>query len=259
MHNKVFIAVLSLFVAIDVGLCYLALTITPLKLKRNVFTFQYGEEISTNVSDYVTANDSILKSVTLNIKDVSTNVGIYNASVSYFDKTYPFEIHVIDTIKPKASLKKVQWHIVVGEEINAKDLVENVEDFSSTTIYFLDEESNERSESVSYIQEGSYIERIIVEDAHGNQSAALRVKIIVGKQDEKPTFEGISNLIIKAGENIELSEGVRALDSEDGDITSKINIYGTIDVNIPGDYSIIYSVEDSNGNKTIVTRDITDE
>ena len=91
------------------------------------------------------------------------------------------------------------------------------------------------------------------------EGSTCNYKKAVGKQDEKPIFEGISNLIIKAGENIELSEGVRALDSEDGDITSKINIYGTIDVNIPGDYSIIYSVEDSNGNKTIVTRVITVE
>ena len=259
MQNKIMLAVLCLFIAMDVGLCYLALTITPLKLKRNVFTFQFGEEISTNVGDYVTANEQILESVTLNIKDVCPEVGTYNASVSYFNKTYPFEIHIIDTIKPKATLKKVQWHIVVGESIKAEELVENVEDVSSTTIYFLDDETNEKNESLAYTQAGSYIERLIVEDSHGNQSAALRVKIIVGQQNEKPTFEGISDLIIKLGEKVDLAEGVRALDVEDGDITDKMSIYGTIDVNTPGDYSIVYSVEDSHGNKTVITRTITVE
>lgn len=256
MHNKVILIVLAFFIVIEAGLCILALNITPLKLKRNVFTFQYGEEISSNVGDYVIANESILESISLNIKDVSMDVGVYQASVSYFDKTYPFEIHIIDTIKPKAELKQIEWDILVGEEIFAKDLVTNIEDKSSTTIYFLDEDTDEKNESLTFLEQGSYVEKIIVEDVHGNHSAALRVKIVVGVFDAKPVIQGISDMVVKLGENIDLSAGVKAIDSEDGDITSHMVILGYVDVHTVGEYSVTYSVEDSKGNVTSVVRTI---
>ena len=55
MQNKIIISILSGFILVDVLLIYLALTISPIKLRRNSFTYQYGEEISTNVVDYVDA------------------------------------------------------------------------------------------------------------------------------------------------------------------------------------------------------------
>jgi len=259
MKNRVIIAILCGFICIDIALCYLVLTITPLKLKRNVFTYQYGEKISSNVEDYVIANASVIESLKLNIKNVSTEVGQYKASISYFNKEYPFEIHIVDTIKPKAQLKQVQWNILIGEKIYAKNLVTKVEDSSATTIYFLDEKTGEKKESISFNQEGSYIERIVVEDVHGNQSAALRVKIVVGKNDVKPVIEGANDVFIQMGENIDLSEGVKAIDDEEGDITSKMKIIGAVDVNKPGDYRITYVVEDSDGNVSKVVRIITVE
>lgn len=259
MKNKVIIIILCSFICVDIALCYLVLTITPLKLKRNVFTYQYGEKISTNVEDYVIANAAIIESLKLNMKDVSNEVGKYKASISYFDKTYPFEVHVIDTIKPKAQLKQVQWNILIGEKIYARDLVSKVEDSSTTTIYFINEKTDKKEKFLSFSKEGSYIERIIVEDAHGNQSAALRVKIVVGKNDIKPVIEGANDVFIRIGENIDLKAGVRAIDDEEGDITSKMKIIGAVDINKPGDYRVTYIVEDSDGNITKVVRIITVE
>lgn len=256
MRNRIIFLIFIFFIIIEVSLCLIAVNITPVKLKRNVFTFQYGEAISTNVADYVIANDNIIKDITLNITDVSTEVGNYNASVSYFDKVFNFEIHIIDTIKPKAELKKVEWHILIGEEIYARKLIKNIEDYSKTTVYFYDEETKTKSESLSFSNEGSYIERILVEDAHGNQSAVLRVKIVVGKVDSKPTIEGVGNITIRKGESIDLLDGVRAIDVEDGDITSSLQVIGTIDVNTPGDYYITYIVSDERNNITTVIRTI---
>ena len=75
MQNKIIISILSGFILVDVLLIYLALTISPIKLRRNSFTYQYGEEISTNVVDYVDANPSVLESVKLDLSHVSTEVG----------------------------------------------------------------------------------------------------------------------------------------------------------------------------------------
>ena len=132
MQNKIIITILSCFIMIDVILIYLTLTIIPIKLKRNCFTFEYGEEISTKVEDYVNANDSILESIKLNMKGVSTEVGLYHASIEYFGEVYDFDIEIVDTIKPKVQLKKVEFEIGLGKNVKAKDLIKEIKDYSKT-------------------------------------------------------------------------------------------------------------------------------
>lgn len=256
MQNKIIITILSSFILIDAILIYLALTISPIKLKRNCFTYEYGEEISTKVEDYVNANDSVLKSIKLNMKGVSTEVGLYHASVEYFGKVYPFEIEVVDTIKPKVQLKKVEFNIIVGEKIKAEDLIKEVKDESKTYVYFYNEETEQYVESKSYASEGSYIERIVVKDDHGNQSASLRVKIVVSKNHVKPTIQGIDDVTIKVNTEFNPLEGVYASDDIEGDITYRINVEGSVNTLFVGEYQLIYSVSDSEGNMTRKTRKV---
>ena len=82
-------------------------------LKRNHFTYEYGEVISTNPADYLNANDNILLNVKLDLSAVSNQVGIYNASASYNNKVFNFEVEIKDTLKPKVELKKVEYDINV--------------------------------------------------------------------------------------------------------------------------------------------------
>lgn len=257
MQNKLIITVLSVFVAVDILLIYLTLTITPLKLKRNCFTYEYGETISTKVEDYVNANPSILKSVKLNIKLVSTEVGKYPASVEYFGETYPFEIEVVDTSKPKVQLKKVEWNIKLGEKIKAKNLIEKIEDNSKTTVYFYDQETKEKVKEKTYTAEGSYIERIIVEDSYKNQSAVLRVKIVVSADYNAPVIKGIEDIQLTVGSYFDALEGVRVFDDVDGDMTSQLKVEGSVDVNQVGVYSLTYRVSDHSGNVRKKVRKVT--
>lgn len=256
MQNKLIISILSIFVLIDILLIYLALTISPIKLKRNCFTYEYGESISTKVEDYVNANPSILESVKLNIKNVSTEVGKYQASIQYFDEVYPFEIEVVDTIKPKVQLKQVEIHIDVGEIVKAKKLIKKIEDQSKTTVYFYDDKTKEKVKQKAYNAEGSYIERIVVEDSHKNQSAALRVKIVVSSDHVLPRIEGIYDIEIVMGSYFDPMNGVRATDDTDGDITSRVVVDGIVDTQQVGEYSIIYRVSDAAGNVKKVTRKV---
>ena len=247
MQNKIIVSILSFFILVDVLLIYLALTISPIKLKRNVFTFQYGQDIPTDVSEYVNANHSVLENVKLDLSHVSKEVGKYQASITYFNETQYFEIVVEDTIKPKFQLKKVEWHIQIGETLEAKDLIQNVEDHSQTEVYFYNEKTQEKSKTKSFQMEGTQIERIIVEDKHGNQSSALRVKVVVEKNKRPPVIEGIEDL----------KAGVKATDDIEGDITSRIIINGQVDNQTPGVYEIMYTVSDKDGNTTQQMRTIT--
>lgn len=257
MQNKIIVSILSLFIFVDALLIYLVLTISPIKLRRNSFTYQYGEEISTHVADYVDANPSVLDNVKLDLSGVSTEVGTYQASIEYFHEKQSFQIIVIDSVKPKVQLKQVQWTIQLGQTVKAKDLIQKIEDKSQTTVYFYDEKTQQKSKSKSYNLEGSYIERIIVVDEHGNQSAALRVKIVVEKNKVLPKISGVKDVTIHIGEDIDLKKGITASDDIEGDVTSRIIIEGTVNNQIAGEYQIVYTVSDNAGNIAKAVRKVT--
>jgi len=257
MQNKIICSILAGFMIIDALLIYLALTISPIKLKRTSFHYEYGEDISTDVSYYVNANESVLESVKLNLSQVSPEVGTYQASIEYFGEVQTFEIVVEDTIKPKVQLKKVEWHIQLGETIKASDLIKEIQDFSATTVYFYDEEKQEKYESKSYSLVGSYVERIIVEDSHHNQSASLRVKIVVETNKVPPKLNGVDPLVIGVGEDYDLLAGVSAIDDIEGDITDRMIVEGTVNNFVVGEYKVVYMVSDSVGNTTKRIRKVT--
>ncbi|MEG0275688.1 MAG: DUF5011 domain-containing protein [Coprobacillus sp.] len=257
MQNKIITSILSMFLLVDVLLVYLALTVSPIKLKRLVFTYEYGEKISTDVGFYVNANPTILKSVKLNLSHVSTNVGKYQASIEYSGKKETFEVQVVDTVKPKVQLKKVEWKIQLGKSIKAQDLIEKVEDQSKTSVYFYDEETKTKSKQKSYNQEGSYIEKIIVEDEHKNQSASYRVKIVVETNKVLPIITGANDITIKVSEAFDPLKDIKATDDIEGDITSRMIHEGVVNNQLPGVYQIVYTVSDNAGNIGKVVRKVT--
>lgn len=256
MQNKIIVAILSGFILVDVLLIYLALTISPIKLKRTSFVYEYGEEIPVNIDNYVNANESVLENVKLDLSHVSTEVGTYKASIEYFGEKQNFEIQIVDTIKPKAQLKKVQFNIQVGTMIRARDLVETIQDKSQTTVYFYNKDTGEKERIKTYDFEGSYIERIIVEDDYGNQSAVLRVKIVVEMNRVLPVIQGVDDLEIKVGETVDLLKGISAIDDLEGNITSRMKIEGVVDNQTPGIYHIVYTVSDEEGNVARVVRKV---
>ncbi|MGL5021078.1 MAG: immunoglobulin-like domain-containing protein [Mycoplasmatales bacterium] len=93
------------------------------------------------------------------------------------------------------------------------------------------------------------------------------VDIVDGLPNGKPTLSGLNEEIIKQGQSIDLKAGVFANDLEDGDITNKI-VYPTNSTIISrlfrsvldtttltvGTHELVYSITDSDGNKTSETR-----
>lgn len=151
----------------------------------------------------------------------------------------------------------MQWNIQLGQTIKAESLIKNIEDRSQTEVYFYDEKSKQKSKSKSYNVEGSYIEKIVVEDEHGNQSSALRVKIVVEANKVLPEINGVKDITIKVGEKIDLLKGITAIDDLEGDITSRIIVEGTVNSEEPGDYQIVYTVKDNAGNVGKKVRKVT--
>ncbi len=83
----------------------------------------------------------------------------------------------------------------------------------------------------------------------------ITVKETVNNND--PYFIGVDDKSINQGDDFDLSAGVKAFDQEDGEISNKIIIKGTIDSNVAGKYNIEYSVTDNNMSTIKVNRQIT--
>ncbi|EGT3944934.1 TPA: DUF5011 domain-containing protein [Clostridioides difficile] len=94
-------------------------------------------------------------------------------------------------------------------------------------------------------------------DKNGNVSKTIH-HLITGKYDTNyiPVIKGLTSKRVKEGESFNPLAGVTAYDVEDGDITNKIQIIGSVDTNKNGKYQLIYKVEDSQGNIREVKRNI---
>lgn len=72
------------------------------------------------------------------------------------------------------------------------------------------------------------------------------------KNEVFPTISA-KNMRIKQGTNFNIKDHVSATDNKDGDISSKIIFYGTVNTNVKGLYEIRCVVRNSYGLKTVKT------
>jgi len=86
-----------------------------------------------------------------------------------------------------------------------------------------------------------------VKDSSGNKATAKREIYYDDDICPEITLEGGEEYVVTEGEPY-VDPGYTALDNADGDISAKVQIEGTIDINIPGEYIFKYSVRDSYDN-----------
>lgn len=102
---------------------------------------------------------------------------------------------------------------------------------------------------------GEYTLKYSAPDKSGNVTIANRIITVV--DTGAPIISGADNKAINLLEELDLRDGVTAIDDIDGDLTDSIIIEGMVDNTIPGDNTIVYSVEDKSKNKSTVNRVIT--
>ena len=69
------------------------------------------------------------------------------------------------------------------------------------------------------------------------------------ESNEAPIIN-VSDKTITQGDTFNSKDGITAIDKEDGNLTDKITVSGTVDNDKVGTYTLTYSVEDSKGSKT---------
>ena len=69
------------------------------------------------------------------------------------------------------------------------------------------------------------------------------------------TLKGQNMMTIKVGEHYQES-GYEAIDKEEGDISSKVSVKSTLNIDIPGTYQITYTITNKKGDKKLWQRAI---
>lgn len=85
----------------------------------------------------------------------------------------------------------------------------------------------------------------------------LGKQLLFGTQNAAPEIKGATDKTINQGDTFNALTGVTATDAEDGDLTSKIKVTGTVDTSKQGVYPLTYTVTDAANETTTVDRKIT--
>lgn len=94
-----------------------------------------------------------------------------------------------------------------------------------------------------------------ITDSDGN--LVEKTITITIKENSNPVIQG-NDVILDSGEVFNPLKWVTAIDNEDGILDSKIEVISNnVNINVPGRYSVTYSVTDSDNNTTTLTLNIT--
>ncbi|WP_036082759.1 immunoglobulin-like domain-containing protein, partial [Listeria cornellensis] len=101
---------------------------------------------------------------------------------------------------------------------------------------------------------GVYHVTYSVTDSDGNTTTkTIQVTILT---NDAPVIT-TSDVYLKAGDTFNPLDGITASDLEDGDLTSSIQVVSSnVNMKSEGLYAVVYSVTDSDGNTTTVTRHV---
>lgn len=145
---------------------------------------------------------------------------------------------------------------VTDKTIEAGSIFRSLEGISAT-----DQDGNTLEVTYSGIVDpntvGEYVLTYKATDDYG-LSATETCTITVIKTDKSaPLLTGAGDVEIVVGGSFDKTAGVSAIDTVDGNLTSKIEITGDVDTFVPGTYKVNYSVKDEAGNEAKKERTVT--
>lgn len=160
-----------------------------------------------------------------------------------FEKSGTRTVHVIDTTPPEITLLTdpayftLPGHAYVEEGFTAADNYDA--DMTDWVVRWVQEDG------VHYK----------VSDFSGNVTEVVRPIVYSDPVAPELTLLGKQTTIVVQGKKY-IEAGCTALDNFDGDLTAAVTVSGKVDVKTLGTYELQYSVADSSGNASTVTRTV---
>ena len=162
--------------------------------------------------------------------------GEYDIAINCNGREFTSRLQIIDNIPPKADI--IQQEIWLGEELDADNFVENIEDHSEVTVSY--------KERPDFNNVGSQEVSILLMDASGNQTE-LKAPLIILEDTEPPVIKGDNEKLVYIGEKVSYRKYVTVTDNRDEDVDLDIDS-SAVNLKKPGSYPVIYKATDSSGN-----------
>ena len=206
----------------------------------------YGKELYQEMGATATVNG---KQLDVRIEGTVDNakLGVYKityyAEYLWLSATAEREVHVLDTTAPVIELTTKDGHFTKPGEPYEEEGFTATDDYDGDITHLV-----ERTEA-----DGKVIYKVT--DSSGNETMIIRTIEYADVVPPEIVLKGETSLTLTEGGTY-TEPGFTATDDVDGDITDRVEISGAVDCDTPGTYTITYTVKDSFGNVTTVTRTV---
>lgn len=210
--------------------------------------YEYGDEVSRDIADYLTGTDWSVHLGELDLSEVNeAETGIYEAVVRHGRETFFYRIEIRDTVPPEILWKENQVYLATDRDYATSDVIAGLQDVDrEAESFFL--EADEPCHELRFDSVGEYTLEICARDRAGNETKG-EVRVIV---DTPPSLTGIRDFYLVPGSEPDYREEVAAEDDVDGDLTKYIRVDDSgVELEEPGCYTLRYVAEDSYGLETV--------
>ncbi len=173
-------------------------------------------------------------SVTYSVSDANGNAAIEVARV----------VNVVDTTPPVitllggATIQNEALAEFIDPGVNVVDLVDgNLDPTITGTI------------DVNTV--GTYVLKYNAKDSSGNSAVEVQRTVTVGDTGIPVISINGDVLVVQEAKGTYVDRGAKASDALDGNLTGAMKSVSTVNTDVVGDYSVTYSVSDSNGNTAV--------
>lgn len=215
---------------------------------------ELGESVSDDFHNYVTGMEWAISYSRLDISEVDLDmVGTYDAYLYHGSQKIHYNLIVQDTTAPALVVAEEPLYLKLNDKYSVEKFVSEVSDVSGETTVRLSSQEGivyNDAQEVYFGKCGTYEIIVEAEDASGNiTETSLNVTV-----DTAPSIHGLKECYIAVGSEADFLDDVTANDMVDGDVTDSLTVdIEGLDINVPGQYEIVYTAVDSYG---LVTEEV---
>lgn len=215
------------------------------RLEQMISVVMEDAETVPGIRDFVPDESVDAEFVGLSPEQISTDqYGDVELTIRCAGRDYTVIYRIEERNAPQATPVRVTTEAGVQPEPAA--LVTDIRDQSVVTVTYAQEPD------LTVV--GSVDVTLVLTDAFGNTATVNSVIDVIPAADA-PQFEGLTDLYVKVGNTVSYKSGVTAVDSKDGEVGFTVDA-AQVDLNAEGIYTVYYSATDSEGNTTIIPRQI---
>ena len=211
---------------------------------RQELTVELGEETQVDVRSFV--RDSNVPASLLTPLEEG-KAGTFTLELLCDSQKYTVQCTVKEDIPPQAISKELD--VEAGSLPNPEDFLVEIVDHSQVTVTY--------KEIPQFPMLGKQTVTLVLTDFFGNTAEEEVTANVVSAKDG-PHFEGLTDIYLEIGTTVSYKTGVKVTDAQDGELAFTVDS-GNFDNKTVGEYIVMYSATDSDGNTLLAPRKIVVE